>query len=288
MGVRMSSENPLKDLSKPLLKQAARGAPREGLISATLMGRFAKESPKIEAVNDLDILFVYEKVGFSALNGLRRSFEMIEEEHADPDTVVATRFVNGPVKVEPVPAKAVWLFHVSLYDRAQIEDESPLLLRTWLDDHRTLIGEDLSQIVPDRPLTPADVLHARLGVTWALSMVRNRHVPFAAWKAFDDTPSLVEDRLGFSDAEFVDMLDYAFQHALQNTVLALAGVPDAARFDTLTGIDSQPLSSLAVLKARMSQGAAKVFPDEIDDHARALEAFLTELCAFLEKEAGRS
>lgn len=211
-------------LVEELLGAAAAQTPRAGRRSLTLMGRFAGPGPHgLEPVNDLDVLAVYDPLDGPTLEALRAAFRRIEDRPRCADAAVTCRFVNGPVKLPPEEGRTLFLYHVSIYTPETLRAESPLLLKTWLRRHRTLAGSPLDALVPAPALQPRHVLEERLGVRWALDAIRTRRVPFASWSVAAGQAVCREDHLLLDEAQQAEMLCYAVLHAVENTLLAVAG-----------------------------------------------------------------
>lgn len=128
----------IKELSKIFKEE-------ENLLSLSLVGSFSDPSKKIENFNDLDFVFIYEKITKENLERLRKIANYFKSRYTTKNIGVTYTFSIGPIKITSKKPKTI-MIHFLVYSMEGYLKYESNLTRYSFQYYKPIIGQSLKKI----------------------------------------------------------------------------------------------------------------------------------------------
>lgn len=187
------------------------------LLSLSLVGSFVDDSHKIEKFNDIDFVFVFEKVSTDLMVDIKNKINTKIIEIFSTDQIeVLPLYKIGPTKITK-KNKCQIMLHCLIYDLESLNRETPLALFSWKNDFKHLSGKyHLNEIIQVNEISTNDVIHEPCGIADCKQSIIDGKVGYYEWDSSKD--EFVKRSLNLSGDNYVEFLLYSVYNSAKNAL----------------------------------------------------------------------
>jgi len=250
----LNSRNPLrkhnvimnehfKTIVDDICKFIAAHAPREGLLSISIVGSMANPKYEIEDVNDLDVFYIYEDADHakktpSLSNNVYLGIEEMNREifaqFSSNDLEIYPFYKCGPYKPQ-YSGKTVIMMHNLIDTGSRWLRESPIFVLDRCRLNRLLSGVPCDEINSIDAISTHNVINDKYGIKHCRKMIEGRRIDYRHWPSPNNgNTRVVQEDSDFlvakqrnddicSRSKYVELLKYCAVRSTINAARSISG-----------------------------------------------------------------
>ena len=149
----------------------------KNLSSLSLVGSFSNPDKELESSNDLDFVFIYEKLGKESLDSLKKLAVDLRKKYSSEKVEINYTFKIGPIKLSSNKLQSI-LIHFLVYSKENYFKYESVLTRYSFQHYPQLLGLPLKEVNNFKSVVDIDLFNDIDGIPAIKKWIHEGAIPY--------------------------------------------------------------------------------------------------------------